>query len=158
MPTTRLFLSLLLTALLLPCASAGAETVPQMFRDLQAKAQVHAIIETLKVDLENRANPTTTDMEPQLGSTVTVKAKVLKVLRGLAKVKPGDVITIQYEYRPKPVGEPAAPAPIPVLKSGIQRQAWLNQKGSDYFVPAAYAYSFNAVPAKLPVTGGPVGE
>ncbi|MEM1058631.1 MAG: hypothetical protein AAGK14_05235 [Verrucomicrobiota bacterium] len=154
----RLPLFLLLMSLAPVSALLGSETIPQMFRDLQRKAELHAVIETLKVDATNlpSASPDPTKLRP--GQAITVEAKVVRVLGGSVKVKPGSVITIRYDWVPKPVGEPAAPAPIPVLRSGITRQAWLNQEGGDNFVPAAFAYSFNEVPAQLPVTGGPVAD
>lgn len=150
-----------LLAMLLACTSPllAAETMPEMFRDLQKKAQLHLIIETLDVNTEPLALSLGQDISvPAVrGQAITVKAKVLRVLRG-SGVKPGQVITIRYDYKPKPAGNPAAPAPIPVLAGGIKRQAWLNRESGGGFVPAAFAYSFNAVPDNLPITGGPVAN
>lgn len=137
----------------------ASETMPDMFRDLQKKAQFHLIIETQEVNTEPLALAFGQDtaIPAVRGQAITVQAKVLRVLRG-SGVKPGQVITIRYDYKPKPFGKPAAPAPIPVLAGGIKRQAWLNRESGGGFVPAAFAYSFNAVPDNLPISGGPVAN
>lgn len=155
----RIYPALLVLLFAVATPLYASETMPEMFRDLQKKAQLHLIIETQEVDTEPLALSMGQDINiPAVrGQAITVKAKVLRVLRGTG-VKPGQVITIRYDYKPKPVNQPAAPAPIPVLAGGIKRQAWLNRESGGGFVPAAFAYSFNAVPDNLPITGGPVAN
>ncbi len=157
--TQRLYPALLAVLFAVASPLVAAETMPEMFRDLQKKAQLHLIIETQQVDTLPLALNMGQDISvPAVrGQAITVRAKVLRVLRG-SGVKPGQVITIRYDYKPKPAGNPAAPAPIPVLAGGIKRQAWLNRESGGGFVPAAFAYSFNAVPDNLPITGGPVAN
>lgn len=138
----------------------AAETMPEMFRDLQKKAQFHLVIETTEVNTEalsTTLGQTISDLPTTRGQAITVKAKVLRVLRGTG-LKPGQSIVLRYDYKPKPAGKPAAPAPIPVLAAGVKRQAWLNRESGGGYVPAAFAYSFHTVPANLPIAGGPTGN
>lgn len=129
-------------------ALARAELPPQVYAEMQAKAEELLKIEVLTSVKEPGSVENATP--PQHGFEtfrVHLTARVLKVERSKSGLKADDEISIDYTRteRPKDVGW-VGPAEIPLLKKGDVAEAYLdlNPKARAYS-PAARGRSFRTI-------------
>lgn len=124
-----------------------AELPPAAYEDMRKKAPVVANILVTRVTsaLPPEAARATPEKAAQMGVSITVQARVLKVQRGQ---KLGATLAIDYEHPYRPPGF-VGPGLIPRLEPGQIYTAYLNRDAATpgLFLPAAGARSFE--PGKM---------
>lgn len=128
-------------------ATARAELPPSAYRAMQTRAPEALHISVLSVSTHPAANLD--------GATeVVAQARVDKVIRTAAGLKPGSTIRITYIH--KPLGTMVGPSPVPILAADEAVPAWLERRGSPdqpVYAPAAGAFSFRSLALPEPPPG-----
>jgi hypothetical protein len=131
----------ILIALLIATA-AFAEVAPEVYEEMQRKAPEVLQLEVVDVDVDRELRKPygCRFFEFEVSRHVTVKAKVLSVVRSRSGVRAGSVIEIEYESLRQCSGW-SGPRPIPLLVKKERVRAYL-EKGEGGFAPAAMGASF----------------
>jgi hypothetical protein len=129
----------LLTCLFLAISSAAlvrAELPPSAYEKMQSDAPEVLRIQVLRVTEQAASNTSTKD--------VSMLAQVLKVGRSASKLKPGDMITVNYKVVAHPPGW-VGPGEVPILEENKETVAYLKiADGSEQaYAPAAGAMTFD---------------
>lgn len=113
-----------------------AELPPSAYEKMQSDAPEVLRIQVLRVTQQPDSDASTTD--------VSVLAQIVKVGRSATKLKPGDMITVNYKVVSHPAGW-VGPGEVPVLKENAESVAYLKaiQGGEQEYAPAAGAMSFD---------------
>jgi len=130
----RLLTCLFLTVFTAPLLRA--ELPPSAYEKMQSAAPEVLRIQVLRVTEQPDSDASTKD--------VSMLAQVLKVGRSASKLKPGDMITVNYKI----VGHPAGwvgPGEVPILEENKESVAYLKAAdgGEQEYSPAAGAMSFD---------------
>lgn len=137
-----------LAVLLFVASTAMGELAPEVYRALQRDAPELLQIEVtdVEIDREFRKPRGCGFFDFEVVRDVTAKAKVVKVIRSRAGVRPGATIDIRYASL-SPCEGWVGPRPIPVLDEGTRVYAYLVHTGRR-FAPAARGASFVAEPPR----------
>lgn len=131
-------------ALLLMASAAWAELPPYVYEDLQQKAPEALLIEVTSVDVGRRfAKPDGCSWyEFEVIRNVSVEARVVRVTRSAAGLRPGDAIRVEYASINRCSGY-NGPRSIDMVRRGDHIRAFL-AKGdrAGLFVPAARGATF----------------
>jgi hypothetical protein len=127
---TCLFLAVFTTPLL------RAELPPSAYEKMQSAAPEVLRIQVLRVTEQPDSDASTKD--------VSMLAQVLKVGRSASKLKPGDMITVNYKIVSHPAGW-VGPGEVPILEENKESVAYLKavDGGEQEYAPAAGAMSFD---------------
>lgn len=132
--------ALLLTLLAAFAAvNVAAELPPSAYKQMQAKAGESLQIEVLSV------TETVARDEPNFKQTsVTIEARVVKVLRTRSRTKRNATISITYLHDEHSGGW-AGPSPVPILEQGKTYPAFLTRSKEGVYAPAAGGHSFDQI-------------
>lgn len=133
-------------ALLLVAAVAWAELPPSVYEDLQKKAPEELFVEVTSVDVHRRfAKPSGCGwFDFEVIRNVELEARVIRVVRSQAGLRPGDVIHVEYQSINRCSGFDG-PRSIDLLRRGDRVQAFLARGDrAGLFVPAARGATFSA--------------
>jgi hypothetical protein len=113
-----------------------AELPPSAYEKMQSDAPEVLRIQVLRVTEQPGSDAATTN--------VSMLAQVVKVGRTATKLKPGDMITVNYQLVSHPAGW-VGPGEVPVLKENAESVAYLKavEGGEQEYAPAAGAMSFD---------------
>jgi hypothetical protein len=113
-----------------------AELPPSAYEKMQSDAPEVLRIQVLRVTQQPGSDASTTN--------VSMLAQVIKVGRTATKLKPGDMITVNYKLVSHPAGW-VGPGEVPVLKENAESVAYLKviEGGEQEYAPAAGAMSFD---------------
>ena len=136
--TTRRWV-LALAVLILTGQSALAELPPAVYLKRQQAAPEALRIKVVSVKKK--------EIEGEKFKTIfaTVEARVLSVERSATKLKPGNLIRIEYVNRESKVPMPG-PSQVPILAEGQEYPAFITKNGEKpYYIPAAGRWSFERI-------------
>ena len=132
-------LVLTLAVLLLTTQTALAELPPEVYLKRQKAAPEALKIKVVTVKKKE------IDGEKFKTTIAIVEARVVSVERSATKLKPGDVIRIEYGNRASKVPMPG-PSQVPILTEGQEYPAFLAKNGGKpYYLPAAGGWSFERI-------------
>ena len=132
--------------LVVVAATALAELPPSVYEDLQKNAPEALVIEVTSVDAHRRfAKPAGCPWyDFEVIRNVSVEARVVRVTRSAAGLRPGDVIRVEYSSVNRCSGF-NGPRSIDVLHRGDRVEAYLARGDrAGLFVPAARGATFSA--------------
>ena len=131
--------------LLLAAAVARAELPPSVYEELQQKAPEALFIEVTSVDVDRSfAKPSGCSwFDFEVIRNVTLEARVIRVIRSEAGVRPGEVIRVEYASINRCSGY-NGPRSIDLLRRGDRVRAFLARGDrAGVFVPAARGATFS---------------
>lgn len=130
----RLLTCLFLTVFTAPLLRA--ELPPSAYEKMQSAAPEVLRIQVLRVTEQPDSDASTKD--------VSMLAQVLKVGRSASKLKPGDMITVNYKVASHSAGW-VGPGEVPILEENKESVAYLETAagGEQEYSPAAGAMSFD---------------
>jgi hypothetical protein len=132
-------------ALLLIAAVASAELPPEVYEELQRKAPEVLFIEVTSVDVDRQIKKPSgcSWLEFEVVRNVELEARVIRVVRSAAGVRPGTVIRVEYPSNNRCEGY-NGPRSIELLRKGERVNAFLVRGDRGVFVPAARGATFSA--------------
>lgn len=134
---SRALLLVLLVAF--AAVNVAAELPPSAYKQMQAKAGERLQIEVLSI------KETVVRDEPDFKQTsITIEARVVKVLRTRSRTKRNQTISITYLHDEHSGGW-AGPSPVPILEQGKTYPAFLTKSKDGVYAPAAGGHSFDPI-------------
>jgi hypothetical protein len=127
---------------------AFGELAPEVYRAMQREAPEVLYVEVLDVDIDRELHkpPGCGFFDFEIVRNVVMQAKVLRVVRSRAGVRPGATIGVTYASVRRCSGF-VGPRSIPVLDEGTKTYAYL-ASAKRGFEPAALGASFPAQPGE----------
>jgi len=123
----------LLLFILLVVYSLYGELPPQVYKELQENSPEVVTLRILNVD----SKAITSDQRE-----ITLKAKVLNILRTQSALRLGSIVTIRYITTIHPDNW-VGPSPLPILSKKYKYKAFLtHDEANKYYVPSARGRSF----------------